>query len=436
MATVNDGTTLTLTSQGGIGITQESLSSSIGMYFRASIPAVYRTDIVQIGLLGSQGNKSVYLTLSNTSGSIDYQKSYVSVTIESQASNDSDTAILVGNDSLTLYNTGDAISIFIDYSYVVVSLNDVPIAKGYVDFELDSSYRFFTEFSSSQNQQTYSISNILFYPVGTIGRSVGVTTLTSSTNEKHLITPNTYRFYVSDILESVDTFNANDTGIYLSFLLKLSSERIRSSEDIFNDRIRFGLRDVTTGTYIHFYIRQLEFPGYADCFIFKDDITLRFISEPFEWPATFSMLCDTANITFIINGETKWTEYIPFDSKYKLLASAEFLQNTQIPRYYEVTDILFHPTGRVGSLGPQGATGPQGAAGTSTTIAPLKRITAISKTGFEILLSSNATLAVNDAIEFIADVGNVPRNRVFYVRTKIGTNKITIKTSIGETAAY
>jgi hypothetical protein len=161
-----------------------------------------------------------------------------------------------------------------------------------------------------------------------------------------------------------------------------------------------------------------------------------------------------------------WTEYNPPNSKYQLLAVSDFQQfPTQpfFPRYYEITDIEFYPTGKIGSLGPPGATGslgppgptgslgppgptgslgphgptgPQGVIGTPTTIAPLKRITAISKTGFEILLSSNATLAVNDAIEFTHTVGNVPANRVFYVLTKISTNKITIKTTIGGSTAY
>jgi len=440
MAVINDSKTITLTSQGDIAITEEALSSSIAMYFRATIPAVYRTDIVQIGLLGSGGNKSIYLTLNNTSGSIDYEKSYVSVTIESQASNDSDTAILTGNSSLTLYNTGDTISILVDKTYAVVTVNDTEIAKGYIDFELDSSYRFFAEYSLSGNEQTYLISEVLFYPVGSIGQSVGLNRLISTPISKHLITPNTHRFYAGDILESVDSFTADVSGVYLSFRLKDTSERlIGSSDPSFYDRLQFGLKDVNSGTYFNFYIRQLDFPFYADIVISINDVRLRYIYGPIAWPPTCTILCDTANIHFIINGETVWTEYNPPNSKYQLLAVSDFQQfPTQpfFPRYYEITDIEFYPTGKIGSLGPPGPTGPQGSGGTPTTITQLKRITAISKTGFEILLSSNATLAVNDAIEFIAPVGNVPANRVFYVLTKISTNKITIKTTIGGSTAY
>jgi hypothetical protein len=138
----------------------------------------------------------------------------------------------------------------------------------------------------------------------------------------------------------------------------------------------------------------------------------------------------------MINGEIVWTEYNPPNSRYKLLAFSDFRQNIDFARYYETTDISFYPTGKMGSLGPPGATGSQGVIGTPTTIAPLKRITAISKNGFEILLSSNATLAVNDAIEFTATVGNVPADRVFYVLAKISTDRITIKTSIGGSTAY
>jgi hypothetical protein len=444
MATIEDAKTITLATQGATVITEEELSSSIGMYYQAIIPAVYRTDIIELGLLGTEGNKAVYCRLSNTSGSIDFEKSYISVRIPSDAG---DEFLVNGSTTLDLYNNGDTVSMFVDNSHVIVSLNGAIIIDGYIDFELDSSYRFFAEMIVSENQQTYSLSNILFYPTGSIGQPDSITKLTSTSeaNRKHLITPNTYRFYADDEVESIQSFEADVMGVYLTFLVKEASSRIRDeavSTADFYDAIRFGLRDSYSGSYFHFYIQDLQFPDFSSYTIFNNNIELHSSSPTYVKPGMFSIYCDGATIEFIVNEEVVHTINNPPNAKYYLSASSLMSDRPDFIRYHEVGNIEFYPTGSIGSIGPHGptgspgATGSQGVIGTPTTIAPLKRITAISKTGFEILLSSNATLAVNDAIEFIAPVGNVPANRVFYVLTKISTDRITIKTSIGGSTAY
>ena len=441
MATIDNSKAVTLTAQGATVITEEELSSSIAMYYQAIIPAVYRTDILELGLLGTEGNKAIICRLSNTSGSIDFERSWVSAIIPSDTGED---YLINGSISTEMYNNGDTLSMFVDNSHVKVLLNGTIIIDGYIDFELDPSYRFFAEMIVSENQQSYSISNILFYPTGSIGEPDSITKLisTSEAKRKHLITPNTYRFYADDGVESIQSFEADVMGVYLTFLVKEASSRIRdeaASTADFYDAIRFGLKDSYSGSYFHFYIQDLQFPDFSSYTIFNNNIELHSSSPTYVKPGIFSIYCDKTTINFIVNEEVVHTINNPPNAKYYLSASSLMSDRPDFIRYHEVGNIEFYPTGSIGSIGPQGPTGAAGSvgvSGTSTTLVTLKRLTAISKTGFEILLFSNATLSVNDPVEFTDPVGNVPANRVFYVRTKIGSDRITIKTTIGATSPY
>jgi hypothetical protein len=372
MATIDDAKTITLATQGATVITEEELSSSMGMYCQAIIPAVYRSDIIEFGLLGTEGNKAVICRLSNTSGSIDFERSIFSVIIPSETGED---YLINGSISSEYYNNGDTLSMFLDNRHLKVSLNGAIITDGYIDFDLDPSYRFFAEIIVSENQQSYSISSILFYPTGSIGEAAYITKLLSTANasRKHLITPNTYRFYANDAVESVQSFEADVMGVYLSFLLKETSTRVAQAggslpPGTFSDWLRFGIRDIS-GSYFHFYIRELQVPELSNYAIYNNNTEL--YNNPLETfdpkPATFAIYCDTATIKFIVNGIVVYSIANPPGAKYYLSASSELTGLPDFIRYYEVGDISFYPTGKIGPsggpAGPTGETGPIGSTG-------------------------------------------------------------------------
>jgi len=84
-----------------------------------------------------------------------------------------------------------------------------------------------------------------------------------------------------------------------------------------------------------------------------------------------------------------------------------------------------------------------GAVGTPTTLATLIALTASSKNGFIINLSSQVTLPQNQAVAFGTNItasgggGNIVANRPYYVFASVtNSNQIQVKTSIVATTRY
>jgi hypothetical protein len=352
MATVDTSRSFTLNKQGDLILTDETLPTTQALFFQAAVPVINQSDIIYIGFRGLDPEKYLYITMYYTPGS--YPAFVPAIP----------TLEYTGTD--IAYNNGDILSMFLDSSSFTIALNGVSVYSDYIPFEIDPAYRFFANYSVSASGQSYTFDNVLFYPTGRSGApTTSVTTLVSPTNQRHLVTPTQYRFYGGDTVESLENFEGDFSGLYLQFTVV---DKLIPNNYDGDDILKFGIKvtdyNNNPGPFYHFHFENLNLgPGdnKQQVYVYRDDV-IESVAYNFESNSTFTMYFDTINLLLYLNGEKigSFPELAP-GAQYRLYGSAQITNNKH---FYDVKNIQFYPTGKIGpSGGPIGPTGPQGAIG-------------------------------------------------------------------------
>lgn len=361
MATVNTPKSFTLINQGDSVITEELLSSAQGIYLTfvpgGLTPSAYN-DWYTIGFKAENPAFDLFLTFyTMTNGISVFTRNTFTLSPGGDVNINGDDALL------REFAIGDTVSMYLDSTQLNVYLNGTLVYTEYLTSGTSPSYRFTAKFDVNRTRLPINITNILYYPTGLPGLDgASQSTLTSSINPNHILTPTSYRFTTSyEVMQSIESYEADTNGIYCQFMP--SSFEFSDNTETYS----LGIISSTGTKYIinfyRIYIPNVNSHSYS-CSSGIQPISGSNISGyylPLE--DVFQIYNDSSNVFFYKNGRLiAQSTHVP-GVTYKLYGTI----TPTIPSDplthgpYDITNIRFYPTGKIGpSGGPVGPTGPTG----------------------------------------------------------------------------
>jgi hypothetical protein len=271
------------------------------------------------------------------------------------------------------YNESDIWSLYISNTRARILKNGVLIDSEYLTGTLtDTTLRLFAEYTIKTTSNAYKFADCLYYPTGEDGLlGPNYTTLTSSdTTNAVILDSSSFRFLQTAHSATITTefLDANNSGLYLEFTL---SGKI--SDTIYN-QVSIGIQDSTS-------TNQYYFSYYNNTYtiVWPSGSTS---SYDLNGGGTFSILSNGYTINFyyknINDSSSSLILSVPFIASFY-----QFWANGYVPighyystNVYDVTNIRFYPSGKLGATGATGSrglTGPTGLQGNTGFTGPTGR---------------------------------------------------------------
>ena len=412
-ASITTPTAFTLTANGDSVTTQESLAAIQGIYLQTRLPELQNIgDSVTIGFKGTSGTADFFLVYTKDTNvgveaGTDYTISVISYGGSPQP---------IGYSGRTY--PGNVWSLYLDHKVLIVSLEGSPFGDPFLYVtDYDTQYQYSATFTTSSSTTPVAYKDVMFYPTGSPGKD-GASTVTFNAfpNNYRVLTPNSVRLVKSGNNNTFtnESFDGNTEGIYCQFVVP----QITGA----GESITVQIQDIVTLT--PYYGIQFDMNGFT-CVSSQSFLTNGNYTTTAYNGLIFSIYSDGTTVYLYNNGvEIASAPYGSGTYFMNIIAVGATVNENEpgvlyFSQPYDITNIRFYPTGK---LGLQGATGPQGIPGTAGGLvlylnAPTETINSNTYYQLDNALSSSqqtysATISANSSgtltRRFIVTSGNTP----------------------------
>ncbi len=172
------------------------------------------------------------------------------------------------------------------------------------------------------------------------------TTLTATAGSATIDSNTSITLYsLADEVQTVESLNANNSGIYFQFALNTMAT---------GDTIRAGISTPTSTAYYF----QFDDTGYTT----YDSVSGQLTSAvAYSNGDIFAIYTSGYNVKFLINGSIISSTSLNISNPFKCF----FYVGSSLSVSYTISNIRFYPTGSIGNTGPSGPQGTQGDTGSS-----------------------------------------------------------------------
>jgi len=361
-ASIVTPTAFTLTANGDSVTTQESLAMIQGIYLQTRLPELQNIgDSVTFGFKGTSGIADFYLVYTkDTNVGVEVGTDY---TISLIAYGGSPQPIGLGRTY-----PGNIWSLYVDYKVLIVSLDGSPFGDptSYIT-DHDSQYQYSATLTTSSSTTLVSFKDVMFYPTGSPGKDGASTaTFNAYPNNYRVLTPNSVRLVKSGNGNTFtnESFDGNTEGIYCQFVVPpIQAE---------GETITVQIQDTVANT--PYYGVQFDMNGFT-CVSSQTFITNgNYTTTPYG--LIFSIYSDGTTLYFYNNGVK--IASAPYSSgvyRMNIIAVGATVNETEpgilyFSQPYDITNIRFYPTGKLGPSGPSGVSGVSGPSGRSGPSGP------------------------------------------------------------------
>ena len=344
-------------------VSQEFLSPKQGMYIQFRVSQLLLNDFVIVGFVCANINFDFFVRVERT-GTTETDADYaISVTGPDKLSQ-----TLTGGMS-----AGDLMSIYLDNKvftlsrngipYTITTITGTPYPRFYVA-SVETEYQFSATCIQASPTDIY-FSDVMFYPTGSPGfNGDSVMELVATPDNSRVLSPNSVRLQLStDNTYTEESIDGLTSGIMCQFSAPVIPMSINGYNTTGN-QIEIGIYLVgDPSQYCRFALTNT---GYT-CGATIGTLTGFGGQETGIYTSTnvFSIYSDGTTIYFYKSGvPIASTPYVPAFTPVQMRLG--MASSVQYP--YDITNIRFYPTGKLGlegPTGPEGMTGPQGDPGTA-----------------------------------------------------------------------